>query len=377
MSDFALGSSLPGTLFQGMPSDELAAVNAYEVQDEISVVNNFRRKAIDGIKSLENAIANPDQATLDMVGDVTELLMTGDVDRIKAEGLSMLSNNIGRLMDDVAPGLLQRVTDGVVAVKDKVLEAIPLNAIISSGEEMLKSIESIELVKGMNALLDEVKDSALVTGTVNLLSQSTMLGEMAALSIELGIAEFVDPWVDMAHESVKDVVWSRVGAAAIFNSDLDTLNKALDNNGSMFLDRYVGNPVTGLLKTYRYKAEDTLDDSFGLLRDTLEKIDLKWDTREIGGVDRINLDVFKDLSEDAKIVMATNPVYRPVAQTAGMIYEQPHKEVLADSMSQGTGRTKEYRKALYELNNYAWDGSEQDDADKIYYLGELDRINKM
>lgn len=377
MSDFALGSNLPGTLFQGLPNDELAAVNAYEVQDEINVVNNFRRKTIDGIDSLKNAIADVDTWVPELMADVSQLIATGDVDRIKSEGLSMLSGNIGRLMGDVAPGLLQSVTAGIVAVKDKTLEGIPLDSIMSSGTEILKSVSNIDLVNGMNALLDEVKDSEFTTGTIDLLSQSVMVGEMAAMSIELGVAEFVDPWVDMAHDSVKDVVWSRVGAAAILNSDLDTLNKSLDNHGSMFLDRYIGNPITGLLKNYKYKAEDSLEDSFGSLRSTLEKMDLKWDTREIGNSDLINLDVFKDLSEDAKIVMATNPVYRPVAQTANMIYEQPHKEVLADSMSQGTGYSREYRKALYELNNHTWDGRLRDDSDKEYYLGEIDRLNKL
>lgn len=353
--EWAKPTVIPSTLFQGMPTDELAAVDAYEVQDEVGVVNNFRRKAIDGIESLKNSIVDFDLNEFIIREDISQLLLTGDVEQIKRDGLGILAKNAERMIADIAPGLLDGITDGIKSVADKVLESDAVTWIKDGSEGILSSVKNSDLVKGMSTLLDEVKDSKFVTGAVDLVSQSVILGELGSLAVDLGIPEFAEAWVDKAHDSVKDVVWSKVGSSALFKSDLITLNKALDNGGGMFLERYVSNPANTLLSNFKYQVSDTLDDSlstsFGSLKSTLDKLDPKWDKTVVDGQERMKLDNFFDISFDAKLVLSTDDIYRPIVNTASAIGKKFHKEVLSDMISTGTGRDREIKQSILQMDS--------------------------
>lgn len=339
--------SLPSTLYKGMPTDNLAAVDAYEVQDEINVVNNFRRKSIDGILDLKNAIVDATVNDLLSIDNIADTIASGNLDKIKSEGLGMLSSSASRMVNDIAPGLLDNITSGLSGVADKVLENIPVTLIMDTGSELLSNVVSSDLVKGMSTLLHEVKNSNFVTGAVNLVSQSAVLGELGALSVELGIPQFAEDWANLTHDSIKDVTWARIGSAAIEYSDLPTLNKALAGGGGAFIERYVDRPANELLKNFKYKpANGDLSDSWSSLKSTLDELDPKWDRDTIDGEDRFKLDNFFELSDDAKLVMTMDDVYRPIAHSVSVLGRQFHRDLITDTVSSGTNHVEEIKHSL-------------------------------
>ena len=146
----------------------------------------------------------------------------------------------------------------------------------------------------------------------------------------------------------------RFGSTALFKSDLVTLNKALDNGGGMFLERYVANPANTLLSNFKYNVSDTVDNSlsasFGSLKSTLDKLDPKWDKAIVDGQERLKLDNFFDISFDAKLVLSTDDTYRPIVNTASTIGKKFHKEVLSDMISTGTGRDNEIKRSILQMD---------------------------
>lgn len=330
---------LSDTIFKGRATDDLAAVDARTVVDEGKVISAFKNKGMMNSPLIDKLATDFKGLKL---GDVTKYIDKGTLLVDKKRLMEDVLNGMGKygalIMGDQPGGILDKLKDRGLDLAGWLDGDVIHNAqLLIEEAKYVFDGDNFKDAQSFANYMGRFLGNENLAKFVNLSEESAFLGSLLSYAIDIGLPELIDGIIaeSSGDKEVKEDLWGRVGAEAIFSSDLKTLNKALDNTSLSEIRKYAGNPVKSLLLSYasrtnEYDFNRTAEAT--MLNSTLLRLDPVWNKITLGGKVRVNLSAYQMLSPDAR-------------DTLSMLVD--HRAYATCGYKIGMKSTGEIMKALY------------------------------
>lgn len=316
--------TLAKTLFQSGATDEVKVINPEDVKDN-KPLNGYVSKVRDGAKGVADFI-NDNRS---LIGESLELA------RVAREGgysKKELLDRAGSVLSKVGLG------DSLGGLSDKVKNAITNNMPISKetfnnivtvgkkGMVVYDQVKNVKDVRGALGLLGQYSDDLGLTQIFDINAEIAFITAISDELSEMGFPHLLDVIDDRLNKDtsgkLKHGVYVNIWPTQLETSNLNQINKILDDIGPSKLLGYYPDTVKRLLSSYRAPL-DRNKHSFVELRNellaTLNKLDKNW-----GKYNRVylvngtntqksewvwDLDVFSTASGDAYDVLIGDTTY--------------------------------------------------------------------
>lgn len=382
-----MAGNLAETSFSSGPNDQAAAADAYSgatpvnagassEQTEQTAGEAGKELAKKAAQSIKNSPAAVSEAlkTVDISGGSVDT--SGSAKRLQAVlggGTGPFNDLLGDLQAEGITALAQFTTGQPVDKADikKLLSKNPASSFgglggIQDGARNvsglnIKSLAGIKTIYDNTTMLLETDDYRTATGVTEILnaiipagnplykaldieSQMAVVDMVIKKALELGIPQAIDKIIDhIEDEKQRDEMILRNLRSAILYSDLETVDWAIDQVGAAGVFARVPDAITLIITFYRFKPETRTNQYTSLLNqliNLLVRLDANWDKFNRDGTLIRNLEPFSYMSEDAKVIFATNNTYRDLTLFA---QEYPSRGLVA--MAQQL-----YPKTYFETN---------------------------
>lgn len=326
---------LSDTIFKGRATDDLAAVDARTVVDEGKVISAFKNKGMMNSPLI-------DKLTTDFkglkLGDVTKYIdkstLLVDKKRLMDDVLNGMGKYGALIMGDQPGGILDKLKDRGLDLAGWLDGDLIQNAqVLIEDAKYIFDGDNFKDAQSFANYMGRFLGNSNLAKFVNLSEESAFLGSLLSYAIGIGLPELIDGIIaeSSGDKEVKEDLWGRVGAEAIFSSDLKSLNKALDNTSLSEIRKYVGDPVKSLLLSYasrtnEYDFNRTAEAT--MLNSTLLRLDPVWNKITLGGKVRVNLSAYQMLSPDARDTLAMLVAHRAYATSGYKIGMKSTGEIM-------------------------------------------------
>ncbi len=220
--------------------------------------------------------------------------------------------NAGKLLQSV--GLIDDKTAHLLSGKDSSMSLVDIYTTVHNGyKTTVKAVDKLikddmfdSFTNFTNALTSLNPNVASLINTIGLGEELALLTDIVKQTVALQIPGLVDDIIkDIKDEKTQKAVLAKTFPNAVAGSNLDLINITLDTLGTNTVKGMYPNLISDILKNYKDPidtAKKPLAEREDALLGLLNKIDEHWNKRYVNGVWLVNLDVFKGLSEAAKMI---------------------------------------------------------------------------
>lgn len=254
---------------------------------------------------------------------------TKNVDTLGGRVLTGILTNSGFLGDpsEIVDGLLgaskgKPLSDMIKFQQDQIKVAV--NGI----DNVIKDIKDfdVESVGSIVAMINGIVDDGRLAEALDLGAEFAMLKELNVSSLLLGIAGSVDIIIEYKKDKKERRLLLLDGLpTAVRMSNIDYVNKCIDHSGIGAVWSRCPTIITDLLTSYKLPDGQSQPSEYStkVFIDLLDRLKNRWEyTSSQYGTERLNLDVFNRLSQDANWSLGLNERFKDAIGISGSYVPQ-------------------------------------------------------
>lgn len=309
-----MAGKVADTIFGGYGTDEVLAVDAYGIRDSVN-----KNSVFDAARDTANDASATIRKQIGAVSEVAALARTKTFNEVseldirnKMHGLLNGANSFSKFSNNAQQKIFG-------ALKGSADRAVGLAKTVIGDKVSIVDYACTSATGGIMDLLRDLTGNGLLARIFDFNLESTFFSAILDDAMVCG----VDVFDLIKSQSSDPYVWQEALAKsspkAMQIGRFENIARIVDEIGS---DRVLGeapDSVKRMLANYRLDPRTTPDqygDKSAELKGLLVTLDPHWDSTQVGNRHVINLDIFRNASEDVKTVLKEDPVYRTAIMTA-------------------------------------------------------------
>lgn len=254
---------------------------------------------------------------------------TKNVDTLGGRVLTGILTNSGFLGDpsEIVDGLLgaskgKPLSDMLKYQQDQI--KVTVNGI----DNIIKDIKDfdVESMGSIVAMINGIVDDGRLAEALDLGAEFAMLKELNVSSLLLGIAGSVDVIIEYKKDKKERRLLLLDGLpTAVRMANIDYINKCIDHSGIGAVWARCPTVITDLLTSYKLPEGQSQPSEYSIkvFIDLLDRLKNRWEYKSSEvGTERLNLDVFNRLSQDASWSLGLNERFKEVIGISGVYVPQ-------------------------------------------------------
>lgn len=330
MASSNVGTRVADTIFSGISTDRLATQDVYKVTDSTAKNTLFDAAKSQVVETAELLRKRP--------GIVSEAVQLARSAQTGAMSKAEIAQRVAGVLQGLGNNPLSKLTS---AAANKVygLLGVPadaqktIGAAIGSGYQIFKYAD-VSSVRGIADLLGDISGSSSLAKFFDMEAEAALFSGVLDDAIRMGVTESIDLVKQYAsHPEVWQSAFVASAGQAILSSDLETLNKIIDDTSA---DKVLGenpNAIADVLSNFRLANTVTPEQysaKLGLMKTVLGKLNPTWWQYPRNGRLVLNYAIMAGVSDDAKKVLDLEPLYRDMTLTAPFYQKQSVSGVVLD-----------------------------------------------
>lgn len=320
MSGFSELSKIPSTIFSGMPTDKLAAIDPSKITDIVKPLNNYKRSLIGGADEILKAL--PSMKQINDVADKTKKAINDLTDKVQ------MSNLLDKI-PGMTPGIKRDLLSGKT-LRNLQNASSPQDYLSIAGDVFEVSDKTRDMAGALNDIYKIASDKTFFSRlTANL--QSSLVGVGVDIAGDLGFAPVAELLIDnLGSPTQKRFAWSQTFYSFARSSDLDIMKKAIDRGGLANIFGLTSEPVVHVLDNFRFDLSKSLNvkENTDKLLGILDSVEPEWLKYKSGEQTIYKLDSLTKLSKDAMTAFEGVDEIRALAKAGSVLKQATSRTVM-------------------------------------------------
>lgn len=325
-----MSSRLSSTIFQGRSTEQMLAVDAYEVID--SAPRNTIYDSAKGIYGTAIQTLKTDKDSVTKLASLVRDYNTGYLDKtaMMTRALGIMGSSLPSLLGGLAGGLKDKITafagEGISPAITKAYD------VVSKATSTYIQSADYDQTYALTQVMGELLDDPDLLDFINVEAESSILGAIANEAIAYGMPGLVSDMIaNNKSDRVRYNAWSYVSESSINYSNFEYLNFSLDQIGSTGVLQQVPDAVVRIPEHYTFPVSVKPNQYEGLLAEmveTIARIDPHWNQELRNGEWVYSLRAYMRASADAKTLFSKQEPHRSLFMAADMVRETPVRDVM-------------------------------------------------